>query len=424
MAGDSLSFCMVTTFYPPYHFGGEAMYIYRLSNELAKLGHRVTVVHCIDSFRTLTKAAPRGSFPQHEKVVVHRLKSRLGTVSPLVTYLSGRPGLKTPELRRIFDAESFDVVHFHLVTLFGPGVLSFGGDAVKLYTTHDHWLVCPMYDLWKQNRELCEQPECLRCTLSFRRPPQLWRYTDLLERELPRVDLFLSPSESTIREHRRRGFDYPMRHLPYFLPLAEATAPPPAGPVAGPAQGRPYFLFVGRLVKLKGAQTLIEAFRRYNAADLLIAGDGIYAEELRRQAEGLGHVRFLGRVHPDVLRGLYAGATAVLVPSLVYETFGFITLEALAQRTPVIATELGAVGELARESGGGLTYRDEKELIAAMERLRTNPGLRDELGERGYAAFVERWSEEPHLRAYFDFIEEASARRGHAGRLALALSET
>jgi glycosyltransferase involved in cell wall biosynthesis len=219
------------------------------------------------------------------------------------------------------------------------------------------------------------------------------------------------PSRSTIDQHRRRGFDYPMRQLPYFLPLDEATAAAPSGPIEGPRPGRPYFLFVGRLVKLKGAQTLIEAFRRYGDADLLIAGDGIYGDELRRQAEGLEHVRFLGRVHPDALRGLYAGATAVLVPSLVYETFGFITLEALAQRTPVIATELGAVGELARESGGGITYRGEEELIAAMERLRTKPGLRDELGERGHAAFVERWSAEPHLEQYLDAIAEARERK-------------
>ncbi len=422
MTGAPLSFCMVTTFYPPYHFGGEAMYLYRLSNALAERGHRVTVIHCVDAYRTLTKAPPRGAFPQHADVTVRPLKSRVGRLSPLVTYLSGRPGLKSPALRRIFGGERFDVVHFHLVTLFGPGVLGFGGDAVKLYTTHDHWLVCPMYDLWKENRELCEEPECLRCQLSFRRPPQLWRHTSLLEREIAGVDLFLSPSESTIEQHRRRGFDRPMRHLPYFLPIEEAAAPPPLGEVVGPRVGRPYFLFVGRLVKLKGAQTLIEAFRRYDAADLLIAGDGAYGEELRRQATGLDHIRFLGRVHPDALRGLYAEATGVLVPSLVYETFGFITLEALAQRTPVVATELGAVGELARESGGGLTYRTEDEMVAAMERLRTEPGLREQLGERGHRAFVERWSEQPHIERYLAAIEEArESKRSRAAARELAV---
>ena len=414
MAGRSLSFCMITTFYPPYHFGGEAMYLYRLSNELARRGHRVTIVHCVDAFRTLTKAEPRGDFPHHDNVVVHRLKSRLGSVSPLVTYLSGRPGLKRPALDRVFAAERFDVVHFHLVTLFGPGVLDVGGDALKLYTTHDHWLVCPMYDLWRYDRELCEQPQCVRCTLSFRRPPQLWRHSGLLARQLAKIDLFLSPSESTIREHKRRGFDYPMRRLPYFLPLAEASAPPPPGPLEGARPGRPFFLFVGRLVKLKGAQTLIDAFRRYDRADLLIAGDGVYADELRRRAEGLEHVRFLGRVHPEALRGLYAAATAVLVPSLVYETFGFVTLEALAQRTPVIATRLGAVGELALESGGGLTFGDEEELVAALDRMLDEPRLRDELGARGYAAFVERWSEEPHLEQYLSLVTETLGRRGAA----------
>ena len=137
-------------------------------------------------------------------------------------------------------------------------------------------------------------------------------------------------------------------------------------------------------MKLKGVQTLIEAFRRYDAADLLIAGDGVYGDELREQATGSSTCASSAACIPTRCAAV-RGATAVLVPSLVYETFGFITLEALAQRTPVIATELGAVGELARESGGGLTYRGEEELVAAMERLRTEPGLREQLGERGYA---------------------------------------
>ncbi|HZO34933.1 MAG TPA: glycosyltransferase family 4 protein, partial [Gaiellaceae bacterium] len=400
---EGLRFCMVTTFYPPYHSGGEAYYLYCLGNALARRGHEVTVVHCVDSYRVQTAAPPRGEFPHEPGVTVHRLKSRVGRVSPLVTYLTGRPGLKAPALRRIFAEEQFDVVHFHLMTLFGPGALQYGGDAIRLYTTHDHWLVCPMYDLWKQNRELCEQPECLRCTLSFKRPPQLWRYTDLLERELGNVDLFLSPSETTILQHRRRGFDRPMRQLPYFVP-----EPPRATATESP-HPRPYFLFVGRLVRLKGVHTLIEAFRRYDKADLLIAGDGAYGDELRRQAEGLDHVHFLGRVHPEPLRELYANAIAVVVPSLVYETFGFIALEAFAQRTPVVATTLGAVGEVARTSGGGLAYDDEEGLIAALERIRTEPGLRDRLGSLGHASFVERWSEQPHIDAYFAAIEEARA---------------
>lgn len=411
MTDRARSFCMITTFYPPYHFGGEAMYLYRLSNALAQRGHRVTVVHCVDSYRLLSSSGPRGHFPHHPNVTVHGLRHRVKWLSPLITYLSGRPGLKSRALDRIFAAEQFDVVHFHMVTLFGPGVLRYGEGSLRVYTTHDHWLVCPMYDLWKENRALCEAPSCLRCTLSYHRPPQLWRYSNLLDHELPRVDLFLSPSRSTIAQHQRRGFAYPMRHLPHFLPLAENTR---RIKPAVSRTGRPYFLFVGRLVKLKGAQMLIEAFRRYTEADLLIAGDGIYEAELRRLADGMPHVRFLGHVQPDDLRSLYRDAIALLVPALVYETFGFITLEALGQGTPVIARDLGAVAELVRDTGGGIVYGSEDELLEAMRLLQANQTLRDELATKGHEAYMARYSEDWHVKAYLDAIDEATVRRAPA----------
>ena len=428
MPEQALSFCMVTTFYPPYHFGGDAMYIYRLSNELARRGHRVSVVHCVDAYKVLRRTEPGGRFAHHPNVTVHRLKSRWGTLSPLATYLAGRPGPKGPALDGIFR-ERFDVVHFHNISLVGgPGVLGYG-DGIKLYTMHEHWLVCPMHVLWKYNRELCVEPDCLRCTLSFRRPPQLWRYTGLLAGELSKVDLFLSPSRFTAEQHRRRGFAHPIRVLPYFLPVSEAlpgvgdqgpgTGEPssPAPDPRPPTPDRPYFLFVGRLEKIKGLQTLIERFRTYDAADLLVAGDGDYGDELRRQAAGLPHVRFLGRVHPAALRALYAGAIALLVPSICYEVFGIVSLEAFAQRTPVIARHLGGLPECVEESGGGYTYRTDEELVAAMERLRLDPALRRELGERGYRGYERSWSEAPHIRQYFAAIDEARARRArHAER--------
>jgi glycosyltransferase involved in cell wall biosynthesis len=409
MTDNPLSFCMITTFYPPYHFGGEAMYLYRLSNELARQGHRVTVVHCLNSYNLLSSAGARGAFPHHENVTVRTLKSRLGGLSPLVTYLSGKPGLKARELRRLFEEDHFDVIHFHIVSLVGgPGILSYG-DAIKLYTTHEYWLVCPMHDLWKYNKELCEETDCFRCSLTFRRPPQLWRYSGLLERELDNVDLFLAPSHATIAEHERRGFTRPMRRLPHFLPLAEASGAGPEAPEL--PTSRPYFLYVGRLAKVKGAHTLIDAFRHYDKADLVIAGDGNEAAALRAGAADLPHVHFLGHVHPDELGSLYAGAVAVVVPTVVYETFGFVALEALANGTPVVVRHLGALPEIVEESGAGFTYRTEAELIEALEAIRTNPDLRRELGERGRAAHVERWSEGPHLAQYFAAIEEARERR-------------
>ena len=406
MSEQSLSICMVTTFYPPYHFGGDALYVYRLSNALARRGHGVTVVHSVDAYRILRHEEPRDAFPHQPGVTVVPLRSRLGPVSPLVTYLSGRPGPKAGALSEVFR-EHFDVVHFHNVSLVGgPAVLAYG-DGIKLYTMHEHWLVCPMHVLWKNNREPCVEPQCLRCTLAFRRPPQLWRYGGLLERQLGHVDLFLAPSRFTIEAHRQRGFSRPIHRLPFFVPPAEGKPSAAAPSVQAP---RPYFLYVGRLEKIKGVDVLLERFRDYGDADLTIVGDGTQAEGLRRRAEGLPGVRFLGRVHPATLSGLYTGAIALIVPSVGYEVFGLVVLEAFARRTPVIVHDLGALPELVEESGGGLVYRTPDELLRAMESLRADPELRRELGQRGYKTWLRRYTEGAHLRGYFAAIDEA--RRG------------
>lgn len=407
MRDERLSFCILTTFYPPLHFGGDAMHVYRLTNALARQGHAVTVVHSGDAYAALGGKAA-GPFEHAEGVTVRTLERRTPRLASLASYLSGRPGFYGRELESILGEGRFDVVHFHNVSLLGgPDVLRYGA-GIKLYTTNEHWLVCPMHVLFRYNREPCEEPHCLRCTLAFRRPPQIWRWTSLGERAHREVDLFLSPSRFTIEAHRARGFSRPMRHLAYFLPESEIT---PASPPPRPE--RPYFLYVGRLERLKGVQVLIDAFRSFRRADLLVAGEGTYGEALRREAAGLDHVRFLGRVHPSQLAGLYEGAVALLVPSIGYEVFGIVILEAFARKTPAIVHDLGALPEVIDESGGGIVYQSQDGLLGAMENLLTDSGLRRRLGERGYEAWRRRWNEEAHLRGYFDAIAEARAlRRG------------
>ena len=62
---------------------------------------------------------------------------------------SGRPGLYGRRIRQIFRENEYDVIHFHNISLAGgPGVLSHG-NGIKLYSAHEHWLVCPTHVLWR-----------------------------------------------------------------------------------------------------------------------------------------------------------------------------------------------------------------------------------------------------------------------------------
>jgi len=198
-----------------------------------------------------------------------------------------------------------------------------------------------------------------------------------------------------------------MAVVPNFVPRQELTSSPD---LPSP-HSRPYFLFVGRLEKIKGADSLLSIFDHYRHADLLIVGTGTYEADLRRRAKGMTHVHFLGALPLERIRDFYRHAIAVLVPSICYEVFGLIVVEAYQQRIPVIAHALGGLTELVEQSQGGFLYHNPDELLAAMERLRTDPALRREMGDRGYQMFEERWSESAHLETYFGLIEETARRK-------------
>jgi glycosyltransferase involved in cell wall biosynthesis len=409
---------MVTTFYPPYYFGGDSMFVYRLAETLAARGHRVDVVHSVDAYRLQHPAEPEVTFSHHPNVTRHPLKSAWALAAALAAHQLGWPAAYGRRLREILNGQTYDVIHYHNVSLMGgPGVLRLGR-AVKLYTTHEYWLICPTHILFKFNRKACTRKQCLACTLHSGRPPQGWRYTGLLQRCARHVDCFLMPSRFALERHRAEGLDRPMVHLPSFVPT---PAPERRGEgVSGiplPIGERPFFLFAGRLEKLKGVQDLLQLFEGYDCADLVVAGTGSYASVLQEQARHLRHAHFLGQVHPSALGELYHRAIAQLMPSLCYEVFPLTVAESLAQGTPVIARHLGAFPEIIEQSGGGFTFRSLEECRQAMERLRLQPELRAEMGRRGLAGARQYWSPEAHLKQYLGLVTELlSGRNGQQGK--------
>ncbi|MCG3207745.1 MAG: D-inositol-3-phosphate glycosyltransferase [Anaerolineae bacterium] len=405
-----LNFLHLTIFYPPYSFGGDAMYIYRLSHALGDAGHHVDVIHCLDSYHLLHPAEPTIKFADHPNVTTHGLRSGYGWLSPLLTQQTGQTYLKRKTIEQVLQGNPYDVLHYHNISLLGPEVLTLEPaheQVVKMYTTHEHWLICPMHVLWKFNSRPCEKPECLRCTLMAKRPPQLWRYNGLLAKSSQHVDQFVSPSRFTANMHAKRGFSQPVAHLPYFIDRVDRDWQQP-----GPRpQENPYFLFVGRLEIIKGLQTLIDLWERVPNFDLLVAGTGNYEQELKAQAAGNPRIKFLGALPQRELGALYFHATACIVPSITYETFGMIIIESFARKTPVIARDLGALPEVIHDSGGGFVYRSDDELLAAIHQLAASPRLRRELGEKGYNAFVRWWSKEAHLELYFNFLRQNALRK-------------
>jgi len=417
-----LKFCMITTFFGPHSFGGDAAYVDRLCQALCRRGHEVHVFYCVDSFNAVRGRPPLRRYAPTPGLRLHPLESPWRILSPLATQATGLPLFKSRALREILDADDLDVVHFHNVSLVGgPGALGLGAGkrALRIMTAHEHWLICPMHLLWKYDRRPCDKPDCIRCQLVGKRPPQLWRYTDAVPNALGHLDALVFPSRHALEEHRKRGIDRwaPSVHLPYFLPDdwsggVEDHEPPPSE--------RPYLAAAGRLVRMKGFQRLIPLMRHLPEVDLRLAGTGPYESELRRLAEGLPNVRFEGLLGGDGLARLFRGARGVVVPSLFPETFGYVVLEAFAVATPVIVHEGGgAILETGAETGGGLAYRTDSELLTAMRRVVHDEKLRARLSARGFAQRIGPWSEGEHVHRYMDLLADCRAAREAGGRLAV-----
>lgn len=402
-----LRFCMVTTYYPPYSFGGDAIFVQRLAGELVRRGHHVEVIHCRDSYRLRDREGPGAPYADPPGVVVHGLESALGPISPLATQQTGLPIGKGGKIRRILKS-GFDVIHYHNISLIGgPGVLRLG-EGIKLYTLHEYWLVCPTHVLFRYNRAACVRPHCLLCSFAYRRPPQLWRKTRLLESGLAHADALIAPSRFSRDIHARLAVGMRIVHIPHFVP-ADEYGEPPADGAEDEIPASPYFLFAGRLEKLKGVQTLIPFFRRWARAPLVIAGRGSFERRLRALADESEFVRFVGYQDARRLGVLVRGAVALIVPSINYEVFALVIIEALAQRTPVIVRDLGSMPEIIETSGAGYVYADDEGLATALERLLDDPAHRLELGERGFEAYQRNWSPEAHLARYFGLIAEIAA---------------
>ena len=406
----ALRFGFFTTFYPPYSFGGDGIGVRRLAHGLVARGCRVTVVHERDAFRALNRGPePAGPLEEPEGLDVVGLESRLGRLSLLLTHQLGRPVVHGRRLAALIRNGGFDLLAFHNVSLIGgPGLLAYGGNLPRIYLAHEHWLVCQSHTLWRHNRELCTGRQCLRCTWNYRRPPQLWRWTGHLERHLRHVDTFVAMSRFSREKHREFGFPAPMEVLPYFLPAAQPNHGPDASASPHP---RPFFLFVGRLERLKGLDQVIPLFESYCDADLVVAGEGEHGEALRRLASANARVRFLGRLDPGALEPYYRHAIALIVPSVCYETFGIIVLEAFRHGTPVIARRLGPLPEIVTGSGGGETFGTSDELVQAMRALQSDPGRRRDRGDAAFRAFHQHYSDTVVVPRFLDLAMQAIDRR-------------
>lgn len=191
-------------------------------------------------------------------------------------------------------------------------------------------------------------------------------------------------------------------------------------PDPGPGEGRGgYALFVGRLSPEKGVGTLLRAWGLLGGrVPLKVVGDGPLAGEVREAARRLPGVEWLGRKSPEEVYALMGEAAFLVFPSEWYETFGRVAIEAFAKGTPVVASRIGAVGEVTEDGRTGLHFRpgDPEDLAAKVEWLLAHPTELARMRREARAEYEAKYTAERNyqllMEIYGQALEAGHRRRG------------
>jgi glycosyltransferase involved in cell wall biosynthesis len=163
-----------------------------------------------------------------------------------------------------------------------------------------------------------------------------------------------------------------------FLPSTRKLPAPAA--LRDPLGTGTRFFFIGRLEAVKGADVIVDAMLRLLARGvdvrLIMRGAGSMEGELRRRVEEAGtadRVRFLAGLPPDMISAYMAASDCVVIPSRM-ESIPLVFSEALQAGVPLLVTDVGDMGELARRYGLAEPVRpaDPDALAAAMEAFARN----------------------------------------------------
>jgi glycosyltransferase involved in cell wall biosynthesis len=264
-------------------------------------------------------------------------------------------------LRDLFQQHRPDIVHVHnTLPLISPAIYYAAkaeGVAV-VQTLHNYRLLCPAATFFRDNQvcELCLgkaipwpsiQHGCYRNDRAASTViTTMLSYHRLRRTYIEQVDAYIALTDFAKKKFVEGGLPQEKIHVKaHFLERDP-------GPGAG--EGK-YALFVGRLEPEKGIPTLLEAWKDLaGRIPLKIVGDGSLATKVDSATRQLPGVEWLPNVPRERIQELMKAAQVLVFPSVWYEPFGLVIIEAFAAGLPVIASNIGSASVLVEHQRSGL----------------------------------------------------------------------
>ncbi len=269
------------------------------------------------------------------------------------------------DIKKIVKEKKIDIVHIHnTFPLISPSIYSVSKKAgVKVVqTVHNFRLLCPAATFARDNK-ICE--DCVNKGLLNSIKHNCYRNSKLqtiiaasmlkfnrIIGSYKKVDAYIALTE------------FNKEKLSSLIPKEKIFVKPnfcekPSIPIV-PIEEREYFMFLGRLDKLKGIDLLVEAWKDIKYEELLVVGTGPEEEYLKSfiKENNMKNVKLVGFKKKDEAMKLLSKAKALIVPSKWYEGFPMSIVEGLCLGTLIIGSNIGNIDNLICDGCNGVKFNN------------------------------------------------------------------
>ena len=416
---------LATDHFPPF-IGGAHRQAQLIARAMAERGHEVTV------------ATPwHGGTPLVEAdggVTVRRVRQLRTAFSFMVR--DGRQRHQPPfpdpvsvlSLRRLISGFEPDVIHAYGWLAFSVAAALGRKRIPLLISARDYGYFCATRTLLRKGAP-CSGPapiKCLACAGEYYGRPKGWSAAvgvaiskPLLKRRMTGLHSVSSYVHDVTVEYLLREDGNPLVEvtIPSFqtaVPLAPIEAGPELQPWLERLPPEPFILYVGAFRKVKGLETLFEAYERLPKQPPLVL---IGTHERDSPTDFPAGATILADAPHEVVMAAWDRAMFGVMPSLWPEPFGATVAEGMSRGRPVIGTQLGGHTDMLDETTGVLIPQgDAAALAAAMEQLVADPRRREAYG-RAAAERAHNFTA-PNVLPQFERAYEAllAAGSGHSDR--------
>jgi len=313
----------------------------------------------------------------------------------------------------------FHNIHHHITPAIIPALKNAGIPII--WTLHDYKLICPDSN-FVSNGEICEKcfdKKFYNCTLNKCKknsyPASLLATLDAYLYNFwgvyEKVDLFLCPSQFLLDKFKQFNFQSSklrLTNLCYDINQLDHQIKHLSSDQQLVADNEKYIFYVGRIEKIKGIFTLIEAVAG-TEIKLKIAGSGEAIKEAINYVKdnNLDNIEFLGFQDKKNIYKLTYYAQFVVCPSEWYENYPFSVIESMLISKAVVGAKIGGIPELVVDNKTGFLFEsgNQVDLQSKILTLWNNPGLCTRFGIEGRNFAYGKVNFDTHWKILKDLIE-------------------